>query len=116
MVQPARTSSRPRRRPRPTNQDCLFLNVWTPEAGKGDKRPVMLWFHGGGYGQSSPQRFGYLNPASRFGNGVAASGNVGNLDLVRSLEWQGPPFRAAPPMLEPAAYQNVFPASALLRR
>ena len=31
------------------NEDCLFLNVWTPAAGDGKKRPVMVWFHGGGY-------------------------------------------------------------------
>src|SRR5580658_7337865 len=29
-------------------EDCLHLNVWTPSTGSG-KRPVMVWFHGGGY-------------------------------------------------------------------
>src|SRR5581483_11662904 len=29
-------------------EDCLHLNVWTPGLGNG-KRPVMVWFHGGGY-------------------------------------------------------------------
>src|ERR1700733_6758563 len=28
-------------------EDCLHLNVWTPAMG--GKRPVMVWFHGGGY-------------------------------------------------------------------
>lgn len=94
------------------NEDCLFLNVWTPAAGDGEKRPVMVWFHGGGYDYGSGNwpayngrnlaskgdvvvvtvnhrlnAFGYLNLASRFGDEFAASGNVGNLDLVRSLEW-----------------------------
>ncbi|NVD44277.1 carboxylesterase/lipase family protein [Qipengyuania atrilutea] len=94
------------------NEDCLFLNVWTPEAGDGGKRPVMVWFHGGGYSYGSGgwpayngrnlaekgdvvvvtvnhrlNAFGYLNLARKFGEDYAASGNVGNLDLVRSLEW-----------------------------
>lgn len=93
------------------NEDCLFLNVWTPAAGAG-KRPVMVWFHGGGYAYGSGNwpayngrnlaekgdvvvvtvnhrlnAFGYLNLAEAFGPEFAASGNVGNLDLVRSLEW-----------------------------
>ena len=94
------------------NEDCLFLNVWTPAAGDGKKRPVMVWFHGGGYAYGSGNwpayngrnlaekgdvvvvtvnhrlnAFGYLNLAEKFGDDFAASGNVGNLDLVRSLEW-----------------------------
>jgi len=94
------------------NEDCLFLNVWTPAADDGGKRPVMVWFHGGGYAYGSGNwpayngrnlaekgdvvvvtvnhrlnAFGYLNLAEKFGEDFAASGNVGNLDLVRSLEW-----------------------------
>jgi para-nitrobenzyl esterase len=32
----------------PTSEDCLSLNVWTPTTDTA-KRPVMVWFHGGGY-------------------------------------------------------------------
>ncbi len=30
-----------------TNEDCLYLNVTTP-ARRGDRKPVMVWLHGGG--------------------------------------------------------------------
>ena len=33
----------------PTSEDCLFLNIWTPEARPGAARPVMVYFHGGAY-------------------------------------------------------------------
>lgn len=34
--------------PRPTAEDALTLNVWTPELGSGG-RPIMVFMHGGGY-------------------------------------------------------------------
>ena len=93
------------------NEDSLFLNVWTP-ATDDKKRPVMVWFHGGGYAYGSGSwpaydgrnlaekgdvvvvtvnhrlnLFGYLSLAHRFGDDFAKSGNAGNLDLVASLEW-----------------------------
>ena len=35
--------------PGPTSEDCLTLNVWTPRAEPGAKRPVMVWIHGGAF-------------------------------------------------------------------
>ncbi|MEA2284734.1 MAG: para-nitrobenzyl esterase [Solirubrobacteraceae bacterium] len=32
----------------PQSEDCLFLNVWTA-AGRGDRRPVMVWLHMGAF-------------------------------------------------------------------
>ena len=36
--------------PDPMNEDCLYLNVWTPQPKKdAPKLPVMVWIHGGAY-------------------------------------------------------------------
>ena len=95
----------------PMGEDCLNLNVWTP--GLGDtKRPVMVWFHGGGFANGSannPMYFGdhlarrgdvvvvtvnhrlgvlgYLHLDEVGGEDFAGSGTAGVLDLVQALEW-----------------------------
>ncbi len=94
-------------------EDMLGINVWTPSVKDDVKRPVLLWFHGGGYtfgsshelpmlnGQNLAQRhdvvyasinhrlnvFGYLDLSRIGGEEYAASANAGMLDLVASLEW-----------------------------
>lgn len=93
------------------NEDCLFLNVWTP-ATDSSKRPVMVWLHGGGYAYGSGawpiydganlarqgdvvvvtvnhrlNVFGYLHLGDVLGGAYAESGNAGMLDLVAALAW-----------------------------
>ncbi len=96
--------------PLPTSEDCLFLNVWTPAVDTG-ARPVLVWFHGGGFTTGSGSSnaydgvrlakrgdvvvvtvnhrlnlFGHLNLAG-YGEKFADSGAAGSLDMVQSLEW-----------------------------
>lgn len=93
------------------SEDCLHLNVWTPSVG-GGKRPVMVWFHGGGYSAGSANWalydganlaakqdvvvvtvnhrlnvFGYLYLADLGGEKYARSSNVGMMDTIAALEW-----------------------------
>lgn len=95
-----------------TSEDCLYLNVWTPNLRDGRKRPVMCYIHGGAYANgsgSSPlydgvrlckrgdvvvvtvnhrlNAFGYLYLARFGGAEFADSGNAGQLDLVLALQW-----------------------------
>ena len=103
--QPSRSNDKP-------NEDCLFLNVWTPALRDGRKRPVMFYIHGGAYNNgsgSSPlydgvrlckrgdvvvvtvnhrlNAFGYLYLARFGGEEFADSGNVGQFDLIIALQW-----------------------------
>ena len=32
-------------------EDCLYLNVWKADEASSEKKPVMVWIHGGGYEQ-----------------------------------------------------------------
>jgi para-nitrobenzyl esterase len=36
--------------PQKVSEDCLYLNVWTGAKKAGEKRPVMVWIYGGGFG------------------------------------------------------------------
>lgn len=33
----------------PLSEDCLYLNVWTATARDGERRPVIVWIHGGSF-------------------------------------------------------------------
>lgn len=97
------------------SEDCLHLNVWTPSprAGGHERRPVLLYIHGGAYNSGTVNSvlydgtrlckrgdvvvvtvnhrlnaFGYLYLADVTDDPkYADSGNVGMLDLVLALRW-----------------------------
>jgi para-nitrobenzyl esterase len=99
--------------PKTQDEDCLSLNVWTP-ALDDRSRPVMVWFHGGGFtsGTGASVLFrgdrlaargdvvvvtfnyrlgalGFLaHPALDEGDG-AGCGNWGLWDQIAALEWVG---------------------------
>ena len=44
------------------SEDCLYLNVWTPEWPSKSKKAVMVWMHGGGNGGGSALGAGGIEP------------------------------------------------------
>ena len=41
------------------SEDCLYLNIWLNADDKTEKKPVMVWIHGGAYAVGSGSQFGY---------------------------------------------------------
>jgi para-nitrobenzyl esterase len=93
------------------SEDCLTLSVWTP-ANVGDRVPVMVWIHGGGFfsGASDERRhdgsalaskgvvlvainyrlgvLGFLaHPALSAESPGHTSGNYGLMDQIAALRW-----------------------------
>ncbi|MBN2239500.1 MAG: carboxylesterase family protein [Dehalococcoidales bacterium] len=93
-------------------EDCLYLNVVTPAKEPGEKLPVLVWMHGGGYSMGCgndkvwnnyrlPQhgavvvtlthRLGPIgllaHPALSKESPAGVSGNYLFLDLIESLKW-----------------------------
>jgi para-nitrobenzyl esterase len=96
----------------PMSEDCLYLNVWTAAKSARERRPVMVWIHGGGnvqgYG-SEPcfdgeafARKGVVLVTINYRLGIFScfahpdlskesphhvSGNYGELDQITALQW-----------------------------
>src|SRR5271170_8245351 len=57
-------------------EDCLTLNVWTPGVNDGQKRAVLVSFHGGGFATGSGNSPGYDGAQlARFGDVVVVTVN-----------------------------------------
>ena len=94
-----------------TSEDCLRLNVWTPGC-DGERRPVMVWLHGGAFlfgtgatplysGGALARRgdvvvvtinyrlgaLGYLHLTELLGSDGPVASNCGLRDQVAALEW-----------------------------
>jgi para-nitrobenzyl esterase len=105
-IQPAQRRNEPH-----ADEDCLFLNIWTPGPDRG-KRPVMFYSHGGGFTTGSGGAayqdggnlartwdvvvvatnhrlglMGYLYLGELGGEEYVASGNQGLLDICDGLKW-----------------------------
>jgi para-nitrobenzyl esterase len=98
-------------RANPMSEDCLHVNVFTP-ATDNAARPVMVWFHGGGFWSGSGDwllydgtnlaraedvvvvtvthrlnAFGFLYLTEIGGEKYAESSNVGMRDMLLALDW-----------------------------
>jgi para-nitrobenzyl esterase len=96
--------------PEVLHEDCLYLNVWTGARSADEKRPVMVWIHGGGLTTGTGAIYdsttfaekgmvavtinyrlgplGFLaHPALSAEADPASSGAYGLLDQIAALEW-----------------------------
>jgi para-nitrobenzyl esterase len=96
----------------PLSEDCLYLNIWTAAIRTDEKRPVMVWIHGGAFtggsgsvplydGEEMAKKgvvfitinyrlgiFGFLaHPELSKESPGKVSGNYGILDQIAALQW-----------------------------
>lgn len=66
------------------DEDCLYLNIWTPDIEPASPKPVMVFIHGGGNQQGST---GELNGGTRmyFGKNLSERGDVVVVTLAYRL-------------------------------
>ena len=69
-------------------EDCLYLNVITPAKKAGEKLPVMVWMHGGGYfaGCGNDKMWNYYRLPQRGVVVVSVTHRLGPIGLLAHLE------------------------------
>ncbi|HEX5226876.1 MAG TPA: carboxylesterase family protein [Bryobacteraceae bacterium] len=94
-----------------TNEDCLYLNIWTPAKSANEKLAVMVWIYGGGFtiggtemslydGMNLAKKgvvlvsiayrlgaFGFMAHPELTKEQGGHSGNYGLLDQIAGLQW-----------------------------
>jgi para-nitrobenzyl esterase len=103
----------------PASEDCLYLNVWTPQQSSKGGLPVLVYVYGGGFSSGSGDcpiydgdalartgmvvvtfnyrvgPFGFLaHPELTAESGHNASGNYGLMDQIAALKWVKDNIRA----------------------
>lgn len=94
------------------DENCQNLNIWTPAVNDGEKRPVMVWLHGGGFSTGSSiespaydgenlskkgdvvvvsinhrlNSLGHID-LSAFDEKYKYSANIGIQDIIDALKW-----------------------------
>jgi para-nitrobenzyl esterase len=111
MQAPRKPGSHPRA-PLPESEDCLTVNVWTPNTAPAKKLPVMVWIYGGGFREGGSANalydgselarhgivvvtlnyrlglLGFLDlPALAAEHPDEPHGNYGILDQIAALKW-----------------------------
>ncbi len=95
----------------PMDEDCLYLNIWSPAMTANDKLPVLVWIFGGGFqwGNTQEMEFdaerlarngiivvsvnyrlaslGFLAHPEITKEAPGAPGNFGNLDQHAGIKW-----------------------------
>ena len=93
------------------DEDCLYLNVWTPANSENDELPVFVWFFGGGFQWGYPREMefngenmakrgiivvsvnyrlgalGFLSHPDLIKESPDAPSNFGNLDQQAGIKW-----------------------------
>ncbi len=93
------------------DEDCLYLNVWTPARAPGEKLAVMVWIYGGGFGAGTTSiplydgtrlaekgvvlvsvayrlgPFGFLAHPDLSRESGKGSGTYGLQDMIAGLQW-----------------------------